>query len=258
MCARELSHNNIQVEEQPRKFSEREVFEMTERKKSTRWLSLKAWQILCMTRDTFVSNYWRWSAATAYFRKSFLMRNFRMSLLLPFIPLLAVIGAAILTPAVRRVRANTMENYIVLYKQELVPYNAATTITNAGGTLLKSYDQIGVVIARSDSTSFRDNLLNDSRIENVAPTTSFGVKLKNDAAVINTAEGLPIGDLPNEPASDNDNLSALQWDMIQIHTPEAHQITGGSPAVVVGNIDTGIDKNHPDLQPNLDFANSCS
>src|SRR5204862_7846998 len=60
------------------------------------------------------------------------------------------------------------------------------------------------------------------------------------------------------PATDADSLSPLQWDMRQIHTPEAHAITGGSPAVLVGDIDTGIDFNHPDLRQNIDVTNSVN
>src|SRR5205085_2913826 len=70
--------------------------------------------------------------------------------------------------------------------------------------------------------------------------------------------GPPEGDLPNAPATDSDSLSPLQWDMRQIHTPEAHAITGGSPAVLVGDIDTGIDFNHPDLKQNIDVADSVN
>ena len=46
--------------------------------------------------------------------------------------------------------------------------------------------------------------------------------------------------------------------MIQIHVPEAHEINSGNPSVIVGDIDTGIQYTHPDLAPNVDFANSVS
>ncbi len=71
-------------------------------------------------------------------------------------------------------------------------------------------------------------------------------------------EAAQPGDLPNAPASDTDSLSALQWDMRQMHTPEAHAITGGSPAVVVGDIDTGLDYGHPDLRQNVSDADSAN
>lgn len=138
-----------------------------------------------------------------------------------------------------------------------VPADAAGVISNAGGTLVKSHDPIGVVIATSASPSFRDSLLQDSRLEGAASTARFAVKLSNDQATNDIVDPTPA-DLQNVPVSDNDSLSGLQWDMIQIHTPEAHAITGGSSTVVVGNIDTGIDYTHPDLAPNFDFGNSCS
>src|SRR5215218_8787284 len=70
--------------------------------------------------------------------------------------------------------------------------------------------------------------------------------------------GPPAGGLPNAPAADADTFSGMQWDMRQIHTPEAHAVTGGSPAVVVGDIDTGIDANHPDLRQNVSDADSAN
>jgi subtilisin family serine protease len=66
------------------------------------------------------------------------------------------------------------------------------------------------------------------------------------------------GDLPNAPAGDSDTFSSLQWDMRQMHTPEAHAITGGRPAVVVGTIDTGVDHRHPDLRANISDPHSAN
>ena len=93
---------------------------------------------------------------------------------------------------------------------------------------------------------------NDIRIEGVSATSLFATQAAG--ALVDAASSLP----GNAPASDTDPLSALQWNMRQIHAPEAHAITGGSPMVVVGNIDTGIETTHPDLAANIDFANSVS
>jgi subtilisin family serine protease len=46
--------------------------------------------------------------------------------------------------------------------------------------------------------------------------------------------------------------------MDQIHAPEARAINGGSPTVVVGDIDTGLDYTHPDLAANVDDASSVN
>jgi subtilisin family serine protease len=163
----------------------------------------------------------------------------------------------LLTAALALALAGTASaaKYIVLYHQHAVPASATTDIQKAGGTVVAKYSQIGVVIAESSSPTFRSKLISDIRIEGVAATTSFGIRADGTVA---DAEGPPPGDLPNAPATDADTFSGLQWDMRQIHAPEAHEITGGSRAVVVGDIDTGLDKDHPDLVQNIDFSKSVS
>jgi lantibiotic leader peptide-processing serine protease len=153
------------------------------------------------------------------------------------------------------------QNYIVLYKQNSVASDVATKVETAGGSLVYSYPQIGVAIASSNNLSFRDNMLKDSRIENVSGTGAFATKIDDNAdGSLNSAEanGPPSGGLPNSPATDADTFSAFQWDMKQIQAPEAHAITGGSPSILVGDIDTGVDFNHPDLRQNLDVAASAN
>ncbi len=144
------------------------------------------------------------------------------------------------------------DSFIVLYKGSSVPASARADVQNAGGTYVIGYDQIGVAIARSESASFASQMAKDNRVEGVSSTAGFASKLEEPSAARSE------GDLPNAPATDADTFSALQWDMRQIHTPEAHAITGGSPAVIVGDIDTGLDYRHPDLAQNVSSADSAN
>jgi subtilisin family serine protease len=151
--------------------------------------------------------------------------------------------------------AGSTQTYLVLYKGSSVSANAASSIQKAGGSLVYAYDQIGVAVATSSSDSFASNLLKvDNSVDSAAPTAPYATQLDDNQ----DASGPPSGDLPNAPASDSDSLSGLQWDMRQIHTPQAHAITGGSPSVLVGDIDTGVDFNHPDLRQNIDVADSVN
>ena len=148
-----------------------------------------------------------------------------------------------------QVHAATTKTYVVLYRSTSVSSDAAKVIEQAGGTLVHTYHQIGVAIASSPSPSFRVTCRRPtSRRERRGDR---GLRDPLGAPTPGAPEG---GDLPNAPATDSDSLSGLQWDMGQIHAPEAHAITGGSPTVLVGDIDTGLDYTHPDLAPNVDAA----
>ena len=167
---------------------------------------------------------------------------------------IAAVIAFIAASNISLLRAGSAQTYIVLYNTQSVSADAAATIAKAGGTLVASYDAIGVVIARSDNDAFRTNLLKNSNIHGVAPTDKFATQLP-DENVNDTSSALIT---PNTPAPGNDNLSGLQWDMIQIHAPDARAINGGSSAILVGDIDTGLDYTHPDLAPNVDDAASVN
>jgi subtilisin family serine protease len=140
--------------------------------------------------------------------------------------------------------------YIVLYRGGASSADAAATVSGAGGTLVANYRQIGVVIARSNNVNFAAAVQQNGKVSGATRTDRFGTKLGDVQASAGT-DATPAA----QPA---DSLVPLQWDMAQIHAPEAHAITEGSPSVVVGDIDTGLDYTHPDLAPNVDFANSAS
>ena len=141
--------------------------------------------------------------------------------------------------------------YVVVYDRQSVPADAAERIERAGGRLLAEYDQIGVALAESGDDAFAERLGRDKRVQAISRDEPI-------AAIDPEGELAAQGDLPNEPATDADTFSPLQWNMRQIHAPEAHAITGGSPAVEVAVIDTGIEPTHPDLINNLDPSKSTS
>jgi len=81
---------------------------------------------------------------------------------------------------------------------------------------------------------------------------------EHDEGDVQNAHEPRQGRLPNVPATDGDTFSPFQWDLRQTGVTDAHAITGGSPAVLVGDLDSGVDYEHPDLRENLDLENSAS
>src|SRR5438445_10880740 len=92
-------------------------------------------------------------------------------------------------------QAGTMQNYIVLYGGSAVPADAAATIARSGGSLVYSYNQIGVAIARSDNTNFRASIVTDSKLEGASSTGAFATRRNDDQGSSAEAAGPPTGAL---------------------------------------------------------------
>src|SRR4029077_6863670 len=90
-------------------------------------------------------------------------------------------------------------------------------------------------------------------IQGVSATGAFGTRI-NDGVADDTTATVDT----SAPAPGSDTLSGVQWDMDQISAPAARTINGGSPSVLVGDIDTGLDYTHPDLAPNVSDADSAN
>jgi subtilisin family serine protease len=159
---------------------------------------------------------------------------------------LAVIGSA--------TAAGPSSTYLVLAPNGSSTAKAAAKVAAAGGTVVANYNQIGVLVARSANPDFA-NAASGTGVEAVASTDGLGTPLADDETVSTVdsdaveAAGNPTG----EP------LFGLQWDMTQIHTPEANAITTGTPNIVVGVLDSGISSTHPDLATQIakDKSASC-
>src|SRR5919202_1504975 len=116
----------------------------------------------------------------------------------------AVVGAAV---GATDAAADTgpPSTYVVLYHAGSSTSGAAAAVNAAGGVLVASYTEIGVVIARSSNEGFAAAMKGSGAVDGVVATGSFGVRLRDDQPT----------DRPTSPvtaAAWGDRLSGLQWD----------------------------------------------
>ncbi|PHQ48699.1 peptidase S8 [Streptomyces cinnamoneus] len=135
-------------------------------------------------------------------------------------------------------------------------------VGQAGGTIVASYDRIGVIVAHSKNPAFGTTLRAVPGVQSAgatrtaplksAATTDYGKpeKLKLDkAGALAAARSAADGKEP---------LEGLQWDLGAIGADQAAKVNPGSKKVTVAVIDTGVDDTHPDLAPNFSASQSAS
>ena len=120
---------------------------------------------------------------------------------------------------------------------------------STGGTVLASYAQIGVLVARSDRTDFATAVVGGG-VQSAAATTGLATRAEG-------ADEATVAATP-DPATTSEPLWPQQWDMRAIQVAEAHSVTIGTPNVVVGVLDSGVDGTHPDLAGQVDASLSAS
>ncbi|MFC7491947.1 MULTISPECIES: S8 family peptidase [unclassified Knoellia] len=146
-------------------------------------------------------------------------------------------------------------------------------VTEAGGVVVQSWPQIGVVVAHSQRSAFRADVraAGGNALDSVGASRTAEVLEGTPAAAQAPwgpgANGYKKGaskptngdvEAPTTPAETLDTREGEQWDMQMIKADQAHKITDGSRNVLVGVLDSGIDPDHPDLQPNIDLATSVN
>src|SRR5438045_4624154 len=91
------------------------------------------------------------------------------------------------------------ETYIVLYKDGASSKSAASAVQGAGGQLVYNYQQIGVVIARSNRSDFAANMRAVAGIDGAAATTRFATRLDDAKAEDQGAPTKTAAALPGDP-----------------------------------------------------------
>ena len=147
---------------------------------------------------------------------------------------------------------------------------AERAVRDAGGTVIQSWGQIGVIVAHSSKATFRADvvrLAEGHAVESVGATRTVAVSegtpsldgsRRKGASPAKTKKQVGLAEESQQATPVLDPRETEQWDMTQIKADQAHAITDGSRDVVVGVLDSGIESTHPDLAPNFDAADSVS
>jgi len=147
---------------------------------------------------------------------------------------------------------------------------AERAVRDAGGTVVQSWGQIGVIVAHSSKAAFRADvvrLAEGHAVESVGATRTVAVSegtpsldgsTHKGASPAKTKKQVGLSEESQQATPVLDPRESEQWDMMQIKADQAHAVTDGSRDVVVGVLDSGIESTHPDLAPNFDAADSVS
>ncbi|MFI7490083.1 S8 family peptidase [Micromonospora echinaurantiaca] len=183
------------------------------------------------------------------------MKNLRRKTLAAASAMTLGVGLAVtggLAPAAAAAGPDT--TFLVLAPQGAKTDKAAARVAAAKGTVVASYDQIGVLVVRSTNPDFATDVAG-AGVESVASTAGLGTALDEGETVeVAAADAVAASaDPTTEP------LFGQQWDMPMIGVPQAHAINAGSADVVVGVLDSGISSSHPDLASQIakDKSASC-
>ncbi|GGW73084.1 S8 family peptidase [Streptomyces griseoloalbus] len=135
-------------------------------------------------------------------------------------------------------------------------------IAAAGGTVVVTYDRIGVIVVHSANPDFGKEIREARGVESAgatrtAPLTAAGTTDEGAADHLTASEAARTKAASAETPG-SEPLEADQWDLRAIGADEAARINPGSREVTVAVIDTGVDDTHPDLAPNFSASQSAN
>ncbi|KUN04115.1 peptidase S8 [Streptomyces yokosukanensis] len=165
--------------------------------------------------------------------------------------------------AADRTPAATADGPLLSYVVNIPPGHGVSAhvrraITEAGGSVVIAYDQIGVIVAHSADLDFAREMRAVPGVDSAGATRNAPLPAQSTTDV-GTPRVLSAEQVAEAKATDGqDPLEPLQWDLPAIKADKAHEKTLGSPDVTVAVIDTGVDDTHPDIAPNFDRADSAN
>ncbi|HEY3366135.1 MAG TPA: S8 family serine peptidase [Symbiobacteriaceae bacterium] len=138
--------------------------------------------------------------------------------------------------------AGKARRYTVVWGSNTVPANAKALVEAAGGTVVATMPEVGVMSVTGPA-GLLNSLSAQSSVQAVSPTIEWTVGPASSHAadaIDTTSQSGPF------------LYSQFQWDIKQVtNNGASYQLDKGSHQTVVGIIDTGVSTQHPDLMANL-------
>jgi subtilisin family serine protease len=135
-----------------------------------------------------------------------------------------------------------------------IPADFAARVNAKGGTIITSFDQVRTVVTSGLSDADAAALAVGGVVAN--DVTAQWVPLPTEMSVSATGFDGVASESPTTPLKAL--LLANQWNMLQIHAPEAWAAGKlGTPTTKVAILDTGIDPDHQELRGLVDLTNSA-
>lgn len=157
-----------------------------------------------------------------------------------FLLIAFVIGMVLPNMAQAGVQENTFY-YSVLFNESEIPSDFSAKLASYGGDITYTVPEIGFAQVKGDKSTFSE-LKSLSSVQLVNPSINWSIPYVNEI------------DLNSDLVVDTEQspLWELQWDVQRVtENAASYDLGTGSHNVVVGIIDSGIDRDHPDLVANI-------
>ncbi len=136
-----------------------------------------------------------------------------------------------------------------------IPADFESRVAAAGGTVVRTIPAINVVVTQGLTDASASSLASDNEV--AQDVESQWIPSADSLQFSTTSLGTPADATSILPPQSAFFLS-LQWNMFQIHAPEAWANHTGIPSVRVAILDTGLDPDHLDQRGLIDQASSIA
>lgn len=131
---------------------------------------------------------------------------------------------------------------IVVFNDNNIDYNVEKTILQSGGQVIKKFSELGSIEVKCKA-DVMTQIKSYPTVESISPNHTFKLsqeKMKefNESSSFSTEKA--------------DLYNMYQWDIKKVtNNGKSFDLESGNHNVIVGIIDSGVNKNHPDLKANF-------